>query len=169
LKYIKYFLDLGLDVGITLDGSLKIQGLSSLEDAVKKEALEYAKKNKPFIVLELQNQNKTHQQQYDSLWKKATALADWVDDSSSPVPWQERAARVPELQGMSSEIDRMIAHQKDAPKKAPLFKDMSLDPNPDVIKKEKPVPPENKPIQPEDCPARYKRSGRCHGQAYFDG
>ena len=50
---------------------------------------------------------KTLQQQYNELWKKADALADWIDDSKSDVPWQERAAKVPELQEMSAEIDRL--------------------------------------------------------------
>ena len=44
---------------------------------------------------------KSPQQKYDALWKKAWALADWIDDSGSDVPWQERTAKVPELQGMS--------------------------------------------------------------------
>ncbi len=57
---------------------------------------------------------KTKKQQYDSLWKKAWALADWIDDSGSHVPWQDRAARVPELQKMSMMLDKlkMIMNQK---------------------------------------------------------
>jgi len=50
---------------------------------------------------------KTPQQKYDDLWKKATALADWVDDSNSTIPWQERAARVPELQKMSKILQEL--------------------------------------------------------------
>jgi len=50
---------------------------------------------------------KTPQQQFDSLWKKAWALADWIDDSSSTIPWQKRTAKVPKLQEMSAEIDRL--------------------------------------------------------------
>ena len=47
------------------------------------------------------NPQKPHKQKYDDLWQKATALADWIDDSGSTIPWKERTARVPELQGMS--------------------------------------------------------------------
>jgi len=50
---------------------------------------------------------KSPQQKYDSLWKKAWALSEWIDDSSSTVPWQERAARVPELQKMSMQIGEL--------------------------------------------------------------
>lgn len=50
---------------------------------------------------------KTPQQKYDILWKKAWALADWIDDPDSKVPWQERAARVPELQKMSMMIGEL--------------------------------------------------------------
>lgn len=50
---------------------------------------------------------KTPKQQFDSLWEKAWVLADWIDDSNSDVSWQERAARVPELQRMSKELDRL--------------------------------------------------------------
>lgn len=49
----------------------------------------------------------SEKQKYDALWKKAWALADWIDDSDSTVSWQERAAKVPELQEMSIEIDRL--------------------------------------------------------------
>ena len=61
------------------------------------------------------NLKKTYQQQYDALWKKAWALADWIDDSKSDVPWQERAARVPELQQMSmmiGELELLIDQKK---------------------------------------------------------
>ena len=55
--------------------------------------------------------------EYDSLWKKAWALADWIDGPDSDVPWQERTARVPELQKMSmmlSELEALIKQQREA-------------------------------------------------------
>jgi len=58
---------------------------------------------------------KTYQQQHDNLWQKAWELADWIDDSSSSVTWQERAAKVPELQKMSMMIDELeyLMNQKE--------------------------------------------------------
>ena len=105
MKYIKYFSDLGLDIDSTLDGNLKIHGLSSLKDDVKSKALEYAKKNKPLIVFELQTQNTTHQQKHDALWEKAWALADFLDDNF--IPWPERKARIPEYDQMVSKIENL--------------------------------------------------------------
>ena len=54
---------------------------------------------------------KTLQEKIDILWNHATKLADWIDDENSNIPWQDRAARVPELQKMSLEIDRLKAKQ----------------------------------------------------------
>ncbi len=47
------------------------------------------------------------QQQHDALWQKADELADWIDDPGSDIPWQERAAKVPELQEMSLREDNL--------------------------------------------------------------
>jgi hypothetical protein len=46
-------------------------------------------------------------QKFDSLWQKAWKLADWIDDPGSTIPWQERAAKVPELQKMSMMIGEL--------------------------------------------------------------
>ncbi len=48
------------------------------------------------------------QKQIDDLWAKADKLADWIDNPASNVLLQERAARVPEVQRMALEIDRLI-------------------------------------------------------------
>jgi len=48
----------------------------------------------------------------DDLWKKAWKLADWIDNAESDIPWQERAAKRPELQKMSTEIDRLKIQAK---------------------------------------------------------
>lgn len=62
----------------------------------------------PSVPIAYRYQNKNpYRNQFDSLWEKATNLADWIDDSSSTVPFQERAARVPELQKMSMILDEL--------------------------------------------------------------
>ena len=50
---------------------------------------------------------KTPQQSFDNLWLKASALADWIDNSASLIPWQDRAARVPELQELSRRLGEL--------------------------------------------------------------
>jgi len=113
MNQVNYFSDIGLNINITPDDNLKIQGLSSLQSDLKNQVLQYAKKNKWQILFEIKTQNKTIQEKIDILWNQADKLADWIDDSSSTVPWQERAARVPELQEMSLEIDNLITQQDD--------------------------------------------------------
>ncbi len=49
----------------------------------------------------------TYQKKIDDLWSRADELADWIDNPGSAIPWQERAAKVPELQEMSLEIERL--------------------------------------------------------------
>ena len=54
MNHINYFSDVGLDINITPDGNLKIKGFSSLQNDLKNQVLQYAKKNKRGIILELQ-------------------------------------------------------------------------------------------------------------------
>ena len=72
-------------------------------------------KNKTFVgsvgIVGKSQKVKTIQEQIDILWNQATKLADWIDDENSNIPWQDRAARVSELQKMSLEIDRLKAKQ----------------------------------------------------------
>jgi len=110
MKYCTFFSDKGLLVSL-FGNDLKIQGLASLPDDLREHVLQYAKKNKWRILFEIKTYNKTLQEQINDLWCQADKLADWIDDSSSTVPWQDRAARVPELQEMSLEIDKLIAQQ----------------------------------------------------------
>lgn len=72
------------------------------------------------------NQNvKTDQNQSDSLWQKAWKLSDWIDNSELDIPWQDRAARVPELQRMVDKLD-LIEKQMEVTetKKLPPIKPM---------------------------------------------
>ncbi len=146
---MNYFSDKGLNVSTTPDGDLKIQGLSSLQDDLKRQVLQYAKKNKWRIAFEIQTLGKTLQQKIDILWNTAEVLADWMDDETD-IPWEERAAKIPELQKMAKEIDRLIAQQK----KSSSFNRGSREV----------VEPEKK----DTCPAQCKTTGKCYGRAYFD-
>ena len=87
---------------------------------------------------------KSIQQQHDHLWQKAWNLADWIDDSLSALPWQERAAKVPELQAMSRELDQLEKAGANPP----------INPKLDI---------------PGQCPARCKQTGKCYAYAIFDG
>ncbi|MBA3010013.1 MAG: hypothetical protein KJ658_05185 [Proteobacteria bacterium] len=80
----------------------KVQNIQKVEEKGKTKAFA------PFalIVPKIQNEN-PYQNQFDTLWEKATNLADWIEDSSSTIPFQERAARVPELQKMSMMLDEL--------------------------------------------------------------
>ena len=98
------------------------------------------------------NSKKPLREQIDTLWKKAWALADWMDDSQSGVPWEERAAKIPELSKMTDEIDRLIAQQKCSSASSPVLKI-------------EPV----KVVEPDTCPAQCKNTGKCYGRAYFNG
>ena len=56
---------------------------------------------------------KTYQQQHDHLWQKAWNLANWIDNPGPEIPWQERTAKVPELQAMSLELDQLEKLMRD--------------------------------------------------------
>lgn len=112
MNHVNYFSNKGLDITITPDGNLKIQGLSSLQGKLTDQVLQYAKKNKWRILFEIKTQKKTLKEKIDILWNQADELADWLDDSDSDISWQERTLKIPELQEMSLEIDRLIAQQK---------------------------------------------------------
>lgn len=90
---------------------------------------------------------KKNNDQINDLWNHADELADWIDNPVSDVPWQERVAKVPELQKMSAEIDRLKSTD-----------DFS------------PIPKPHRKVQIDQaaCPARCKLTGRCYGIAYFD-
>lgn len=51
--------------------------------------------------------NASFQDQIDTLWIQSNKLADWIDNPDSDIPWQKRAARVPVLQRMSKELDKL--------------------------------------------------------------
>lgn len=80
----------------------KRQNIQKVEEKFKNKAFV------PFVPFVVKNQKtKTYQQQHEDLWEKAWKLADWIDDPDSDVPWQERTARVPELQKMSMMIGEL--------------------------------------------------------------
>jgi len=84
----------------------KVQNIQKVEKKLKNEAFV---PSVPFVV---KNQKvETLQTQIDLLWGKAWNLADWIDDCCSKVSWQERAAKVPELQKMSLRIDELKKKQ----------------------------------------------------------
>lgn len=113
----------------------------------------------PFVV---KNQEvKTLQEQINDLWSRADKLVDWIDDSNSTVPWQERAAKVPELQEMSLEIDKLKAKQKVIPKEISTSIDLN-DFSPIFN------PGRKAQIDMAFCPARCKQTGKCYGITYFD-
>lgn len=166
MNYVTYFSDKGLDISITADDNLKIQGLSSLQDDLRIQVLQYAQENKWCIVFEIQTQDKTLQQKIDTLWKKATILADWIDNSESNVSWQKRAAKIQEIQKMSEEIDRLEARidLETATKHGAENRLNSLEGFSPLS--QLPVP---KQYHQENCPARCKRIGRCYDKVYFFG
>lgn len=116
---------------------------------------------------------KTYQQEHYELWLQANKLADWIDDSNSEIPWQERTARVPELQEMAVEIDLLIDVLETQIKTG--FEIM-----PDGEKKYKgldgvwypykaKLQPEDEAVKPEKCPASCKQTGRCYSTTWFTG
>jgi len=115
------------------------------------------------------SENKPLQQQFDSLWEKAWKLADWIDEPESDIPWQERAAKVPELQEMSAELDRLEAiikaEKENTITPEPLTEDYS-----NSLEGFSPLPklPEPKQHHMDSCPAKCKTTGKCYGIAYFD-
>ncbi len=121
-------------------------------------------KTKPFalsVPFAPKNQKvKTLQEQINILWNQADKLADWIDDSSSTVPWKERAAKVPELQEKSLEIDRLKAKQTNGVTvekiKCSTPSQKNAAPSTHVV--------ESNPL----CPAKCKSTGKCYGIAYFD-
>ena len=170
MNYVTYFVNKGLNISITADGNLKIQGLSSLQDDLRIQVLQYAQENKWRIVFEIQTQDKTIQQQFDSLWETAETLADLIDNPESDVPLQERTTKVPELQEMSAELDRLKAiikaEKENTITPEPLAEDYS-----NFLEGFSPLPklPEPKKYHQDSCPAMCKQTGSCHGKAYFDG
>jgi len=169
LKHLKYFSDKRLNLSVTIGGDLKIQGLSSLQDDLRIQVLQYAQENKWRIIFEIQTQDKTIQQQFDSLWETAETLADLIDNPESDVPLQERAAKVPALQEMSAELDRLksIINVEKKNKPAPKHR---AENRLNSLEYFSPLPklPEPKKYHQDSCPARCNQSGKCYGIAYFD-
>jgi len=106
-------------------------------------------------------EKKLLQKQIDYLWVEANKLVDWADDSESEIPWQKRAAKVPELQEMSIEIDRLKAKKTNG-----VTIEIINDPTPS----QKNVAPTTLAVKLNSiCPAKCKVTGRCYGIAYFSG
>jgi len=106
---------------------------------------------------------------YDELWKKAWTLAEWIDDSKSDVPWQERAARVPELQAMSLEISRLEQLEAIPPGTKLVINTAKIQDQSFLAGFSPLKIPRSEQASPEACPAKCKRTGKCYGIAYFDG
>ncbi len=120
---------------------------------------------------------KTYQQQHDHLWQKAWNLADWIDNPGSDISWQERAAKVPELQAMSLELDQLEKLMRD--KLLPLIPinhnsveeaQINLKLPSDFLQGFSPLVQVilGKQYTLDNCPARCKQTGKCYGKAYFD-
>ena len=93
---------------------------------------------------------------YDDLWQKAWQLANQIDDYRSGIPVEQRRAMLPELNQMRAELSRMESLGVEAPGKAI-----------ESVKQVKHI--EIQEANPDSCPARCKRTGKCYGRAYFDG
>ncbi len=120
---------------------------------------------------------KTFQQQHADLWLQADKMADWIDDSKSAIPWQERAAKVPELQVMTLELSRLEKSMRDE-----LLSLISINHNSveetqinlrlqsDFLQGFSPLVQVTQGGQYtlDNCPARCKQTGKCYGTAYFD-
>ena len=75
-------------------GKLKVEGLKKLPPDQADDIRQQIRQHRQQIVMELK------QQEHDFLWQQAWTLANWIDNPGSDVLWQERTARVPELQAM---------------------------------------------------------------------
>ena len=64
--------------------------------------------NEP-LILDLSSIHPTHRSEYADLWDRAWALSKWIDNPNSDAPWQERAARVPELMQMTDRLKEIEA------------------------------------------------------------
>jgi hypothetical protein len=96
----------------------------------------------------------TVQQQYETLWKKAWTLADFVDGDTAL--YEERIKRLPELLDMRDELSRLEQAEPQPPGSAAEPVQQT-----DV--------PMVHPTNPDTCPAQCKVSGRCYGLTYFLG
>lgn len=102
MSYLNFFKSHGLEI-FTDDGKdIQIRGISSLPGNKKNFVLQYARQNKIAILIEV-------------LWAEADTLADWIDNPGSEAPWQDRAARVSDLEAMSKRIEDLI-QQRDSDK-----------------------------------------------------
>lgn len=150
-----------------VNNKLRVEGLKNLPGNTANEIRRQIRENKKDIIQGI------YQQEHDALWQKADELADWIDDPDSKVAWQERAARVPELQEMAVEIDLLIDKLETQIKTG--FEIM-----PDGGKKYKgldgvwypykaKLQPEDEAVKPEKCPASCKQTGRCYSTTWFTG
>ncbi len=112
------------------------------------------------------------QDELNYLWDKAWKLADWIDDPESDIPWQERAVRVPEVLEMGRQIDRLKEQQNNPVNDCTgwLKRDSGSVNQSEYIPLPKIFSPqESQKIDPDTCPARCKRTGKCYGSVYFTG
>jgi hypothetical protein len=95
--------------------------------------------------------------EYTRLWNRAWELAEWIDDPAA-APIEERRARLSELLALRdrmAEIERQAApdHGTSPPGTWHTWGSSTT----------------TRGRTPENCPAKCKRSGKCHALAYFDG
>lgn len=103
--------------------------------------------------------------EYTRLWNRAWELAEWIDDPAA-APIEERRAKLPELDNLR---DRMAA----------IYSNGTNKPVPPAAPEPETSPPDTwhpwnsngvaRDTNPESCPARCRRSGKCYSRAYFKG
>ncbi len=95
--------------------------------------------------------------EYESLWNAAWKLADFIDNPDG-APYEERRARLPELDRLRAE---MVEIERQAVPTAPMDPEGTWTPWAGT--------PATKERTAGTCPAQCKRTGKCYGKAYFEG
>jgi hypothetical protein len=104
--------------------------------------------------------------EYERIWNQAWELAEWIDNPDG-APIEERRARLPELDDLR---DRMAAiYSNGINKPVPLAAPAPETSPPDTWHTWESTDTATRDRNPESCPARCRRTGKCYALAYFKG
>lgn len=152
-------------VVLSLDGDrLKVEGLKQLSPDQAQEIRQKIQDNREQIISELQIPAPDPAglgPEYERLWHRTWKLADYIDNPDG-APLADRRAKLPELDRLR---ERMAEIERQAGPPA--------GPEPETSPPGTWMPWESssstRDRNPDTCPARCRRMGKCYAEAYFKG
>lgn len=103
--------------------------------------------------------------EYERIWNRAWELADWIDDPDGATI-EARRAKLPELDDLRERMAFICSQRTNKPV-PPAAPDPETSPPGTWMPWKSGTATRGR--TPENCPARCKKTGKCHALAYFEG